>query len=235
MVGEQDPSIPEFDLDLDTLPSSIPPPATPIARLGRYDILGRMAIGGMAEIYLATERAGEATRHVVIKLVKRALADDPKFVSMFMSEARVAMRLTHPNICHLYEFGEVGKTYFLAMEYVEGMPLTRLVKRLGALPPALASIVCLRVAEALEYAHNAKDSSGRPLSIVHRDVSPHRSGTGSVDCAPARDLLGRLLRDLVQLGLERLRRQRLQRLRERPAGQLELWLVREPVLLGERE
>jgi len=152
------------------------PPA--MARIGRYDVLGRIATGGMAEIFLARETAGDVSRLLVVKLVKSELVDNAAFTEMFLGEARVSMRLQHPNICHLYEFGEHARRPYLAMEYVEGVTLVSLVKRNGKVEPALAARIASKVAEALDYAHNATDSRGSPLNITHRDVSPHNVMVG---------------------------------------------------------
>ncbi len=102
---------------------------TPIGSYGKYEILGRIALGGMAEIFLARER-GEAgaSRTVVIKRVLPHVADDERFVRMFLDEARLAMRLNHPNICHIYELGKLEGSYFIAMEWIDGVPLGRLIK-----------------------------------------------------------------------------------------------------------
>jgi len=148
----------------------------PILDFGRYQILGRLAVGGMAEIYLAREplpTGGE--RHVVLKRVLPHAADDPRFAEMFLDEARVAMRLSHPGICHVYEFGEQGGTYYLAMEWVNGVSLGKLVRRArehGGIPTAIAAKIIAQVADALHYAHGLEGDDGSPLNIVHRDVSP---------------------------------------------------------------
>ncbi|NOY89865.1 MAG: serine/threonine protein kinase, partial [Deltaproteobacteria bacterium] len=148
----------------------------PILDFGRYQILGRLAVGGMAEIYLAREplpTGGE--RHIVLKRVLPHAADDPRFAEMFLDEARVAMRLSHPGICHVYEFGEQGGTYYLAMEWVNGVSLGKLIRRArehGGIPTAIAVKVIAQVADALHYAHQLEGDDGGPLNIVHRDVSP---------------------------------------------------------------
>ena len=95
------------------------PPA--LARIGRYDVLGRLAVGGMAEIYLAQETSsGGGTRLVVLKVLRHHFEDDKELDAMFLREGRVAMQLSHPNICSVYEFGKIAGHYFMAMEYVEG-------------------------------------------------------------------------------------------------------------------
>ncbi|MBK8171234.1 MAG: serine/threonine protein kinase [Sandaracinaceae bacterium] len=143
---------------------------------GQYALLGRIAFGGMAEIFLARETLSQAgkTRPLVVKRILPHVADDPKFVQMFLDEARLANHLTHPNIAGIYGYGEQDGTYFIAMEWVHGIPLGRLVRRArdaAQIPHAVAARIIAHIAEALDYAHNAVDDKGDPLSIVHRDVS----------------------------------------------------------------
>ena len=147
-----------------------------IATYGTYELLGRIAFGGMAEIFLARELGAEGTRRMtVIKRVLPHVAEDQTFVEMFRDEARLAMQLNHPHICHVYTFGEAEGTYYLAMEWVNGKPLSKIIKRArehGGLPIPIALRIIAQVAEALDYAHRANGANGEPLGIVHRDVSP---------------------------------------------------------------
>jgi serine/threonine-protein kinase len=147
-----------------------------LAHYGRFALLGRIAFGGMAEIFLARETTPSgATRHLVVKRILPHVADDEGFVTMFLDEARLAMRLTHPNICHVYEFGQQDGTWFIAMEWVNGVPLGKLIRKaraVGGIPVPIAVKVMAGIAEALHYAHRAHDEDGTPLEIVHRDVSP---------------------------------------------------------------
>nr|QRN75809.1 Serine/threonine protein kinase [Sandaracinus sp.] len=173
----------EIDVDVEERspriapPSRPPPPRLPaISTLGRYEILGRVAYGGMAEIFLAreTSKVG-AARLLAIKRILPHVASDSDFVRMFFDEARLAIQLNHPNICHVYEFGEVDGSYFLAMEWIHGVSLTKLIRRArasGGLPPELAARIIASVADALHYAHRARDVNGVRMGIVHRDVSP---------------------------------------------------------------
>ncbi|MBO6941018.1 MAG: serine/threonine protein kinase [Deltaproteobacteria bacterium] len=154
---------------------SMPPP---IASIGRYDVLGRIAIGGMAEIYLAQERSsGGSSRLVVLKILRTEIDDEADLDALFLREGSVAMQLSHPNICSTYEFGKVGGHYFIAMEFVDGanirQMLTALAKRRQAMPVSYAVAIFARVAAALDYAHSAKDSRRRRMGVVHRDVTPH--------------------------------------------------------------
>jgi serine/threonine-protein kinase len=149
-----------------------------IARFGRFDILGRLALGGMAEIFLARETGpGRGARTVVIKRILPHVADDPRFVEMFLHEAELAMGLNHPNLCTIYEFGEQDGEYFIAMEWVHGVSITQLHKHLfernrAGIPPLIVARIASDVADALQYAHHARDARGQPLKLVHRDVTP---------------------------------------------------------------
>ncbi len=160
------------------LPSWRPRQSLPAqATYGRFELLGRIARGGMAEILLARERTQLGVpRHVVVKRILPTAADDEGFVRMFLDEARLLMGLAHPEICHVYDFGKQDGTWFIAMEWVNGAPLAKIAARArkkGGLPPQLVARVIAQVAGALHAAHTAKDPDGKPLGIVHRDVSPH--------------------------------------------------------------
>ncbi len=149
-----------------------------LCAFGRYELLGRLAVGGMAEIYLARETStvqGAGSRHLVIKRVLAQVADDETFRTMFFDEARLAMCLNHPSIVHLYEFGEEQGAWFLAMEWIDGIAVGKLIRKAretGGVPAPIAVKICAQVADALHYAHNLKDEAGEPLGIIHRDVSP---------------------------------------------------------------
>jgi len=145
---------------------------------GKYLLLDRIAVGGMSEIYLArmTAAAG-VTKQVVIKKILPSFAGNPAFVSMFINEARIAAGLSHGNISQVFDFGEVDGEYYLALEWVHGQPLSKVLRRardkdLPVLPVPLALQVATEMLRGLAYAHNRLDESGRPLNIVHRDVSP---------------------------------------------------------------
>ena len=158
--------------------SSLPSTPPVVARFGRFQLLGRIAVGGMAEIFLAQEPIdGGTMRRVVLKLLRSHLTEDTDFDQMFLREGRVAMQLSHPNICHVYEFGKWGGHFFIAMEWVDGVSLKGLVTRLALhgrrIDPPFAASIIASVAGALDYAHRAKDARRRPLEVVHRDVSPH--------------------------------------------------------------
>ncbi len=147
---------------------------TPIGKIGRYDLIGRLAMGGMAEIFLARESGPQTVqRHVVVKRVLPHIAEDQRLVDMFVHEARLCMNLSHPNICPIYEFGDAGGSFFLAMEWVRGVSLRELLDRVERpLPIPFLVRVFADVAGALHHAHTCTDGAGKPLAIVHRDVSP---------------------------------------------------------------
>jgi eukaryotic-like serine/threonine-protein kinase len=148
-----------------------------VARLGQFEILGRIARGGMAEVYLARERADDGSvRHVVVKRVLTEMQHDAAMLGMFLDEGRIALRLFHPNVCHVYECGEANGLTFMALEWVHGTSLREVIRRAGprgGLPVPVAVHVIAKIAGALEYVHHAKGIDGRPLSIVHQDVTPH--------------------------------------------------------------
>ena len=154
--------------------SLIPPGAR---SFGKYELLARLATGGMAEIFLARGRQGASRSPVVvIKRILPHLADDARFVAMFRDEARLASRIEHVNVCQVLELGSVGDTYFIAMEYLHGVPLSRVLLRSARtrreLPlPLIASIIGQSCA-GLHHAHELTSHDGRSLDVVHRDVSP---------------------------------------------------------------
>ena len=140
----------------------------------RYEILGRIAVGGMAEIYLAKDVPHN--RQIVLKRLMPGLQSDPEFVRMFYDEANIAARLRHPNIVTIHELGELDGSLFIAMECLEGVNLRELLIRLEAagraLPVGLAILVAIDALTALDYAHRYTDKFDRSLKVVHRDVSP---------------------------------------------------------------
>ena len=145
--------------------------------IGRYTLLTRIAIGGMAEIWLARQKGLEGfEKVVVIKRIADAYSSDATFVEMFLDEARIAAQLDHPNIVQIHDLGEHRGAYYIAMEYLHGEDLAMTV-RSGAkggerLPYHLAAQIISHAAEGLASAHQKVGLDGKPLSIVHRDVSP---------------------------------------------------------------
>jgi serine/threonine protein kinase len=145
--------------------------------IGKYVVRRKLAEGGMAEIYLAAVLGPEGfEKDVVIKRVRPGLADDPGFVRMFIAEARVASRLNHANLVHIFDFDKHEDTYYLAMEYVRGHSLWELRRRCQergvAIPPTLVAQIAMEVARGLAFAHRLTEN-GRSLGLVHRDVTPH--------------------------------------------------------------
>jgi serine/threonine-protein kinase len=146
-------------------------------KLGRYRLLALLATGGMAEIYLAQQSGIEGfERLVVVKKILPHLARDAGFLEMFFDEARIAARLNHPNIVQIFDLGQDGDDYFIAMEYLEGESLAYLEhqarKTEKVMNTSLAAGVIAQVCDGLEYAHTFLGPEGEPLNIVHRDVSP---------------------------------------------------------------
>jgi len=177
--------IPEEDLppaSADAVPNWMPSTGPTFAR---YQLLGRLAVGGMAEVYLAREvMDGGASRFVVVKCIDNT---DRDVIRLFMDEARLIMQLGHPSICHTYAFGEAAGRPYLALEWIDGMSAGALAERVAqegaAIPLPFAISIIAQIADALDYAHRATDATRAPLAIVHRDVSPHNimlSFTGAV-------------------------------------------------------
>ena len=154
------------------MPSPVP------VEFGKYQLLERLAVGGMAELYRARFQAmAGVSKPVVIKKILPAFADSQAFVSMFVNEARIVVSLSHGNIAQVFDFGEIDGEYFLAMEYVHGQPLSRVLRRAHALqfpflPEPIALQIAIGMCRGLHYAHSRVDERGRSLQIVHRDVSP---------------------------------------------------------------
>lgn len=147
-------------------------------RLASYDLVRKIAAGGMAEIFLARQwGAGGFFRDVVIKRLFPHLAENERQLRMFLDEARLLSQLSHPNIPQVYDVGFEDGYWYIAMEYVEGMTVADLW-RLGAksgqvMPMNVALAILMQACDALHHAHERKDRAGRALRIVHRDVTPH--------------------------------------------------------------
>lgn len=147
------------------------------SRFGRYLLLKRIARGGMAEIYRAAAYGEEGfAKRVAIKRMLPKLTKDPEFVDMFIAEAKLAAGLNHANIVQIHDFGCIDDRLYHAMEYVHGMNISELViemrKHGQPVPVGPACFIVCEAAYGLEHAHNHRDRQGRPLSIIHRDVSP---------------------------------------------------------------
>src|SRR6476660_7140854 len=145
-------------------------------RLGRYELLARLATGGMGEIFLARLEGAEGFEKLyVVKRILPHLADDARFRQMLIAEARIASKLSHGNICQVYELGETDGQLYIVMEYMEGVTLLPLLrkksKQAGLLDLGFIAGVLQQATEALHYAHELCDRDGEPLGIVHRDVT----------------------------------------------------------------
>ncbi|NNB97319.1 serine/threonine protein kinase [Corallococcus exiguus] len=147
-------------------------------RFGKYELQERLGAGGMAVVHRARYTVAQGvSRSVVIKRVRDPYALDPAFVQMFLNEARISMGLSHGNIVQVFDFGQEEGEYFLAMEWVDGQPLSKVLKRLklkgmAHLPAPLAVQLMVEVCKGLHHAHTRRDEEGRSLGLVHRDVSP---------------------------------------------------------------
>jgi serine/threonine-protein kinase len=145
-----------------------------VAQLGKYQLVAEIARGGMGVVYLAVAHGpARFSKLLVVKELKPELAGDPAFLEMFLEEARLAARLSHPNIVQTYEIGADGKRHFMVMDYLEGVTLAEVLRKKNpafSLPMQLR-IMC-EILEALAYAHSLTDLDGTPLSIVHRDATP---------------------------------------------------------------
>jgi len=151
--------------------------SAPPLKLGRYDVIRRLGAGGMAEVYLARSRGAEGVQKlVVVKRILPAHNQSPRMRQMFIDEARLSMRLNHPNIVQVFDFNETDGGFLLCMEFVEGLDLGRLMsaakQRGQRLPPWVGAYIVMEAARGLHCAHERKGEDHTPLDIVHRDVSP---------------------------------------------------------------
>jgi serine/threonine protein kinase len=143
---------------------------------GKYHLLEKIATGGMAEVWRARAYGMAGFEKIlVIKKVLPNLAEDDEFIKLFIDEARIAVQLLHVNIVQVFDLGQVEKSYYMAMEYVHGLDLSRLVTRsrnLGPFPVPLALFVIGEVCKALQFAHDRVGEDHEPLNVVHCDISP---------------------------------------------------------------
>ncbi|MFO0595978.1 MAG: serine/threonine-protein kinase [Myxococcaceae bacterium] len=151
-------------------------PKKPI-RFGKYTLIDRIAVGGMAEIFLARQAGLEGfEKTIVIKRIRPHLSKQPNFVKMFLNEAKLAAQLNHPNIVQIYDLGKISESYFIAMEYIFGRDMRRIIPKADALGIPFPMVYALKIAssvcEGLYYAHARTDLYGNALNIVHRDVTP---------------------------------------------------------------
>ena len=144
---------------------------------GPYQLLERVAVGGMAEVFRAKRTGVEGFEKVVaVKRILSHLSDNKEFVDMFISEAKMVAGLAHPNIAQIFDLGRHDKNYWIAMEYVHGRDLRTIIRRAKErglkIPLDISAFIVSKVCAALEYAHRKKDDKGQPMLIVHRDISP---------------------------------------------------------------
>ena len=157
-------------------PASSSGPRSSVVATGRYRLFASLGRGGMADVYLGVAQGGMGfNRLVVVKKLREGHVQDGAFVNMFLDEGRLAARLNHPNVIHTYEIGEYEGTYFLAMEYLDGQPLSAISKAVDPAKPVSPALWVKVISDALaglHYAHELKDYDGTPLKVIHRDVSP---------------------------------------------------------------
>src|SRR5437868_8503372 len=156
-----------------TMAGSTPLPSP----FGRYTLLERLGIGGMAEVFRSKIVSSHGFEKIlVIKRILPQLAADKTFVSMFIDEAKLTAQLMHPKIVQILDFGDVAGQYFIALEFIDGFDALALLRtsaqRRVRVPIPLAVFIAAEVLEALDYSHNARDMDGRPMQLVHRDISP---------------------------------------------------------------
>ncbi|QRK13907.1 serine/threonine protein kinase [Archangium violaceum] len=151
-------------------------PRAPVP-FGQYQLIDRLAVGGMAEVFLAHHAGPDGfDKPVVIKRIRPHLSRQSAFVRMFLNEARLAAQLNHPNIVQIHDLGKVGDSYYIGMEYLFGRDMRRVVPKAESLGIPFPMVYALKIAssvcEGLYYAHQKVDLYGAPLNIVHRDVTP---------------------------------------------------------------
>ncbi|MFB6265415.1 MAG: serine/threonine protein kinase, partial [Bradymonadaceae bacterium] len=144
---------------------------------GKYYLLERISVGGMAEIYKAKAFGVEGFERVLaVKKILSNIAEDESFIEMFVDEAKIAGQLNHPNIAQIYDLGKVDDAYYIALEYISGKDLKTIFERSRRVGESVdipqICYVCKKVCEGLDHAHEKTNSQGEPLNIVHRDVSP---------------------------------------------------------------
>lgn len=180
------------------------------SHVGRYEVVRPLAGGGMSEIYLVKNSGLHSFESLAVlkRLPPHCLVSEPNLVNMFMDEAQLTASLRHPNIAQVFDFGEDDDSYFFVMEYVEGLSLSQLQKKCRGqgkrFPLALAIQIIMEVAEALNAAHEARGPNGRPLELVHRDVSPQNvivTGHGSVKLIDFGIARARQRREQTQTGM----------------------------------
>src|SRR5262245_41854551 len=145
---------------------------------GKYFLLERISVGGMAEVFRSKAFGVEGfERLVAVKRILPSVAEDKEFIRMFIEEAKLAVQLNHANVAQIFDLGVVDGSYYIALEHVHGRDLRSIFERCRelaeAMPIAQACFIAMKVCKGLDYAHNKRDQNGRALQLVHRDVSPH--------------------------------------------------------------
>ncbi len=148
-----------------------------VTPFGKYLLMERVAAGGMAEVFRAKQAGASGFQKVMaIKRILPQVAEDRDFIEMFIDEAKITGQLTHPNICPIYELGKIGEIHYIALEYVWGKDLLQIINRFRkqrkTMPHDMVAYIGAQMSEGLEYAHKKLDRQGKPLGIIHRDVSP---------------------------------------------------------------
>ncbi|MFH0900083.1 MAG: protein kinase [Pseudomonadota bacterium] len=149
----------------------------PGRQFGPYRLVHQIATGGMAEVHLARVRGvGGFEKYVALKMIHPNFSSDERFVQMLIDEAKISVQLQHTNIAQIFDLGRVGDTWYLTMEFVDGCDLYRILRKVSerdrAIPIDVALFIAKEVLSGLDYAHRKSDSSGKPLGIIHRDISP---------------------------------------------------------------
>lgn len=166
-----------------TLLEPVPGDGNKEISFGKYRLIRKIAVGGMAEVYLAKSFGQFGfEKPVVIKVMLPKLTIDAEFVEMFVREALMAADFRHPRLCQVYDVGEAAGLYYICMEFVDGVDLTRIVRQANKSRSPLPRRIALKIARdlttGLQYVHTAKSASGSPLNIVHRDVTPQNIMVG---------------------------------------------------------
>ncbi len=146
-------------------------------RLGKYNLIHKVATGGMGEIFYGKSSGIEGfEREVAIKRMLPHLSSERSFIDMMVKEAKLTVLLNHPNIVQIYDLSKQGDQYYIAMEYVPGITVGTLMEHLhkeqATMPLEVAVHITLQLLQGLGYAHNFSDQKGTPLSVVHRDITP---------------------------------------------------------------
>lgn len=144
---------------------------------GKYYLLERINVGGMAEVFRAKAYGVEGfERLIAVKRILPNIAADQAFIEMFVDEAKIAVQLNHANVAQIFDLGRADGSYYIALEHVHGRDVRAIFDRCAArkerMPVAQAAYITMKMCEGLDYAHNKRDQAGRPLNLVHRDVSP---------------------------------------------------------------